>query len=153
MEGVSWSYPDTRVRRTILQAGVPGLLALLLAASGLASIAQQSLAASPGEPVTQTLPAVADATLASAQPAVNCGGSGAISVGYFSGDGASIYRGLARFDLGGIPVDAVVISADLVLYADAGTVSKQIQARRLTGSWSEMTVTWNNQPEQRAASG
>ena len=140
------SIRKRKVRRAILQAGVSGLLALLLAASGLAFIVRQSFATGSGEPVTQTLQAVADATLSSAQPAVNNGGSGTISVGYFSGDGASTYRGLVQFDLNAIPVEAVVISADLVLYADAGTVSKQIQVLRLTGAWTEMGVTWNNQP-------
>ena len=131
-----------------------GLVSLLLTAGMQAGALNSNLApgwaAAPGEPVTETLPAAADTLLASAQPAVNFGSSGAISVGYFSGDGASIYRGLVRFDLGGIPVDGVIISADLVLYADAGTVSKQIQARSLIGSWSENTATWNNQPDSGA---
>ena len=149
-----------RMRRIMHTALQVGLLGLLLA-GGLAPAVQHGWAArgvelaqgdalAPGEPLTQTLAAVADATLASAQPAVNNGGGAALSIGYFSGDGASIYRALARFDLSGIPADAVVISADLILYADAGTVSKQIQARRLTGGWDETTVAWNNQPGSAA---
>ena len=135
-----------RIRRAARQAGMLGLLALLLAAGGLAPTALPGFAASPGVPVTQTLAAVADASLSSAQPAINSGGGSTISVGYFSGDGASTYRGLVRFDLSAIPSEAVVISADLVLYAEAGSASKQIQALRLTGSWTEIGVTWNNQP-------
>ncbi len=134
-----------------------GVLALILVAGMPAASVRPGLAwglAAPapagGEPVEDLFAAVADATVASGLPAVNYGSSQTISVGYFSGDGASTYRGLVRFNLGSIPLDAVIVSADLTLYADVGTVSKQIQARRLTGAWAEGSVNWNNQPQSEA---
>jgi len=137
-------FGNNRLRRNVIHLG---LLALLLAGW---LPARASLLAEPGQPVVETFAAIADALLASNRPAVNYGSGAAISAGYFSGDGASIYRGLVRFDLSHLPADAVIVSADLVLYADAGTVSKQILARRLTGAWSEASVTWNSQPQSAA---
>jgi CubicO group peptidase (beta-lactamase class C family) len=130
----------------ILVAGIP-------ASNVNSAVASQLTVASAhnsGEPVSETLEAVSDSMIASGRPAVNFGSNETISVGYFSGDGVSIYRGLARFDLSGIPAEAVIVSADMSLYADDGTVSKQIQVRRLTGAWSESSVNWNNQPQSAA---
>jgi CubicO group peptidase (beta-lactamase class C family) len=135
---------DVAVLAVILIAGMPAGAVRSGLAHGLAAPPD------PGEPVEETFEAVADAMVATARPAVNYGSGDTISVGYFSGDGASTYRGLARFDLSSLPAEAVIISADLSLYADAGTVSKQIQARRLTGDWAEITATWNNQPDAEA---
>ena len=75
-----------------------------------------------GQPVTDTFAAVADAMIDSYRSAINFGGGQAIAVGYYSGDGAAIYRGLARFDLSSLPLDAVVISADLILLRAVGKV-------------------------------
>jgi PKD repeat protein len=63
-----------------------------------------------------------------------------------------IGRGLIRFDLSDIPVDATITSATLDLYfypnccifhhyGDNGWY-----IRKVTGPWGEHTATWNNQP-------
>ncbi len=66
-----------------------------------------------------------------------------------------IVRSLINFDLSSIPTNAKVLSAELSLYSyDSpanGTHSKQSGSnacvlQRITSSWSESSITWNNQP-------
>ncbi|MBI4645978.1 MAG: DNRLRE domain-containing protein, partial [Bacteroidia bacterium] len=63
------------------------------------------------------------------------------------------YRAIFEFDLSQVPENAVILSANLYLYSIAdGTAWKYnsganiSRLRRATVSWSETTVTWNNQP-------
>jgi hypothetical protein len=51
---------------------------------------------------------------------------------------------LLKFDLSSIPRDAVIISAQLKMYLEAG--SGKIEVRRITSDWQEGTVTWDHQP-------
>ena len=44
------------------------------------------------------------------------------------------------------PLGCVVQSATLTLYAASWTSGRTLQALRVTGAWSENTVTWANQP-------
>lgn len=68
-------------------------------------------------------------------------------------------KALLQFDLSSIPADATITSASLDLYADnptttfVGSPSTPMNGsnnasyiRRITASWDEHTVTWNNQP-------
>ena len=54
-----------------------------------------------------------------------------------------------QFDMSGIPSTAIVTSADLGLYYhnnSGGATQGSVGAHRVTGSWSETTITWNDQP-------
>lgn len=59
-----------------------------------------------------------------------------------------IYRSYLQFDLSSIPLNAVIIDADLVLYYGfSGVVSSlPVGLYEVTESWEENTITWNNQP-------
>ena len=65
------------------------------------------------------------------------------------------YRSLIEFDLSNIPSGALVISAKLSLYSQESSGlgshstrsgSNESILNRITSSWEENTVTWNNQP-------
>jgi hypothetical protein len=58
-------------------------------------------------------------------------------------------RSFARFDLSScsIPSSAQVVSATLNLYlSTAPSASRTYNAHRVTATWGETTLTWNNQP-------
>ena len=59
-----------------------------------------------------------------------------------------IYRSYLQFDLSSIPLNAVIIDADLVLYYGfSGVISSlPVGLYEVTESWEENTITWNNQP-------
>jgi len=66
----------------------------------------------------------------------------------YSGSPSTI-RGLVEFNLSAIPSDATIVEAKLSLYhctewEDTGENSCLL--KRITSSWDESTVTWNNQP-------
>jgi hypothetical protein len=70
------------------------------------------------------------------------------------GSGLNVNRALLHFDLSSIPANATIISAKLDLYsivqigsspAHFGTNNNAL-IERVTGSWTENNVTWNNQP-------
>ncbi|HKR06142.1 MAG TPA: DNRLRE domain-containing protein [Bacteroidia bacterium] len=80
---------------------------------------------------------------------------------YFSGSWTIngtpvIWRNLFKFDFSSIPVNATIQSADLNLfyapnnnfYADdtSLTSSNESTLQKVNSSWTENTVTWNNQP-------
>jgi hypothetical protein len=67
----------------------------------------------------------------------------------------TISRSLINFDLSSIPANATIISSTLSLYHHSSTNtighstmdgSNTAWLRRITSSWSESTVNWNNQP-------
>jgi hypothetical protein len=57
-------------------------------------------------------------------------------------------RSFAQFDVAScIPANALVVSASLGLYmSSAPQSSRTYNANRVTASWVETTLTWNNQP-------
>lgn len=60
-----------------------------------------------------------------------------------------IRRSLLQFDLSAIPSNAVIVSATLTLYKHTTnhySVDNTSVLRKITQSWSETTVTYNNQP-------
>ena len=74
----------------------------------------------------------------------------------FSGTPGRV-RSLIEFDLSSIPVNSVITEANLNLYAHDNTAPTMGQhsplsgsnsgfIQRVTSSWDESTVTWNNQP-------
>jgi len=67
---------------------------------------------------------------------------------YVSGDSTFTYYGYIKFDLSSIPSGSAIVSAKLRLYGfyfyDAGTGNLEVY--RVTGSWSESSITWDNKP-------
>ncbi len=61
-------------------------------------------------------------------------------------------RAFVRFDVSSIPVGSTITSATLTLCAErvpSGT--RTYEVHRVTASWGETTLTWNNQPSVAAA--
>ncbi len=67
------------------------------------------------------------------------------------------FRSLLAFDLQQIPANAEIVRADLYLYHHPGqphnplTGSNACRVNRITSSWDEQSVTWNNQPSVSTA--
>ena len=55
-------------------------------------------------------------------------------------------RSVVRFPMGAVPAGCVVQSATLRMWNDSPKSGRTLQALRVTGSWTEMGVTWGNQP-------
>jgi hypothetical protein len=59
-------------------------------------------------------------------------------------------RAMVKFDLPSLPEGSTIESAKLHLYANSVTVqnltSKPLRLHRITGSWTQTGVTWNNKP-------
>lgn len=71
-------------------------------------------------------------------------------IGYFAMDG--IMRGYFQFDVSSIQRDAYVEEAELQLYQDTANGSScTLVPYRPTSSWSDDTITWNNQPSLTGA--
>ncbi|KKU09976.1 MAG: Cartilage oligomeric matrix protein [Parcubacteria group bacterium GW2011_GWA1_45_7] len=67
--------------------------------------------------------------------------------------GANQWRSLVAFDLSSIPSGSTVTSAQLEIYLDkAPNDLRTYQLYRITGTWVEGTVTWDNQPGMSALS-
>ena len=61
--------------------------------------------------------------------------------------GTQVWRGLVQFDLSPIPTGAIVSSAILTLYAGSSSSPPLIHGlHRITTSWLQSAVKWNNQP-------
>jgi hypothetical protein len=91
----------------------------------------------------------ADATIDQGSPTGNFGSTADL---YVRSSSANM-RTLVRFDLSScaIPATAQVSSATLELYlTQAPSTSRTHEASRVTTSWTEATVTWNNQPSTAA---
>lgn len=96
---------------------------------------------------TLSLAPVADAQVASGNPATNYGSSTSMYV-QSATSGFGNERAWLRFDLSGLPAGATVSAARLKLYQwrPAGTaLPVEVRGSGDTG-WSESTITWNSQP-------
>jgi hypothetical protein len=92
----------------------------------------------------QSVIADADSYVAQESPNVNDGSQAAIEV---ASEAAKNVRSLVRFPLPAVPADCAVTSAVLRLKVFIVSWSgRTLEASRITGAWSENTVTWNNQP-------
>ncbi|HEX5003476.1 MAG TPA: DNRLRE domain-containing protein [Bacteroidia bacterium] len=66
-------------------------------------------------------------------------------------------RSLIKFDLSAVPANAFITSAYLSLYFNPTSIegnhsgSNAAYLQRITSSWDESTVTWNNQPSTTTA--
>jgi len=87
-----------------------------------------------------------DAYVYDNSPTINYGNSSTLVVGTITGP--EIYRSYLQFDLSSVPPTAVIVGAKLGLYYDWSwpTTWFYIGLYKVTGSWGEDTITWNNQP-------
>ena len=83
-------------------------------------------------------------------PDQKSGSLGWLSVG---GGAGGQFRAYIQFDLSSIPSAAVVTEADLGLYyrfSTPGSLDSAIGVYKVTSSWNESLLTWNNQPAVNA---
>ena len=105
-----------------------------------------------GSLASTTLYSTADACILEGYPTLNAGDTGDMWAGYddsLDPDG-EIIRSLVMFDLSTIPSGSTINSAEfeahLVTSYDSPGSSCNIAVYRITRSWSEGSVTWNNKP-------
>ncbi len=100
--------------------------------------------------VARNYTATADSYVSEHEPGRNFGGATDLVVGrsIIDGDGFR-FRILVRFDVDDIPPGATITSASLSMYHDGSTTdSLVVLAKRITATWSESLVRWNNQPNR-----
>ncbi|MBN2390919.1 MAG: DNRLRE domain-containing protein [Anaerolineae bacterium] len=97
---------------------------------------------------TTTLYATADTYVDSATPTQNYGSVTTLYVG--NQTPSAIDRALFRFDLSGLPSNAVIDNANFRAYMNVAPstppLSLDVGVYRITESWSETGVVWGNQP-------
>jgi parallel beta-helix repeat protein len=94
---------------------------------------------------TQTYSANADAWINQGSPSDNKGSDSTLKV--MSKSGSNNNRVLVRFALPvTIPQGCVVQSATLRMFAASSSSGRTLQALQVSGTWSENSVTWSNQP-------
>lgn len=91
-----------------------------------------------------SLSAIADADIRADSVAANDGATGDLQIRRFGL--ASSWRALLQFDLSGIPQDAKIVSAKLLLTVAASSgAAKSIGVHRVVAPrWDEMQVTWQS---------
>jgi len=86
---------------------------------------------------------------ASWSPTTNWGNDVNVSIGWRPVNGW-VGRGYFEFDLSTIPAGAIITSAVLSVYTNTTpedlTATTQWNLHKVTSSWSESTLTWNNPP-------
>ena len=94
--------------------------------------------------ISLSLGASADSTVSTGSPITNSGTSTSMTVGsYFLNN----QRSFVQFDVSSIPASFTVDSATLTLCATSTpAVSRTYNLHRVTASWVETSITWNNQP-------
>ena len=142
----------TRIFRHVAVAGFwVGLATMSTAAAASLSVSSQSLTpyrtcTLTATPSTSTIHA--EATVRQASPTTNYGSGTTTNVATGNGLNRRLY---IRFDLTAcapaIPSTATIRLATLRLYASGLSSScRTVDLFRVTSSWSESTITWNNQP-------
>jgi hypothetical protein len=60
-----------------------------------------------------------------------------------------LYRAYLQFNLSALPADAIILNADLMLFQsyNADKENFMISLHQVNESWTESTITWNNQPD------
>jgi hypothetical protein len=96
--------------------------------------------------------AVADATVMQGYPDINLGETVDMWAGYdeYLDPHGRIARSLVRFDISSLPPNIDITQATLMVYLvgswDYPGTRRTITTYRITGGWSERSVTWNNRP-------
>ncbi len=101
-----------------------------------------------------------DAWITSNAPTTNYGNYANFAAIAWTSGGEFVSRGLIDFDLSGIPANATITDAFLNLYCNTTSDHPQLHSslsgsnscflERITGTWDENTVNWNNQPSTTA---
>ncbi len=100
----------------------------------------------------RNLAVVADATVRQGQAAQNFGIFDYLGAGYDADAGWQAYRSLLDFGVTdllppGTTIQSATLQVQLAGFCNySGDPAISVQAYRLTAAWSEMSVTWNNQP-------
>ena len=89
------------------------------------------------------MPSDYDSWIAQNAPGSNFGGDPTLNVE--SQDGGN-ERALVHFDLPPSPPGCRLVDATLRLHASTATNGRTLEAVRLASDWSELGVTWDNQP-------
>ncbi|MFI5221767.1 MAG: DNRLRE domain-containing protein [Bacteroidia bacterium] len=95
-----------------------------------------------------------DATITSLTAGSNYGTDPDLAaIAWTNGGNSFIERGLVGFDLSSIPQNAIISGATLSLYCNPASTNTQLNSgsnscllQRITSTWTEAAVTWNNQP-------
>jgi len=97
-----------------------------------------------------TLHPIKDTYVQSINPDTNFGKSVDMLLGKGTYFGLGFVRGLVQFDLSSLPSNPdLITSAKLSLYqyrTEPAAGGLPVDVKRITGPWSESTVTWNNHP-------
>ncbi|MCE5325710.1 MAG: DNRLRE domain-containing protein [Planctomycetaceae bacterium] len=94
----------------------------------------------PGVAASVSIYPSADASVSLSDPNTNDGASQLLATG-------DSFRTFMAFDVtGAVPAGSTLKSATLWVYASGAGETPTIGIHRVTGSWSEADVTWNNQP-------
>ena len=136
------TYPPSRGEAftLLLRATEGGVVRIVRAApSDIKAVMQLTASA-----ISVSFDASADSFVSTGSPTTNPGTSTALTVGsYFINN----QRSFVQFDVSSIPASSTVQSATLTLCATSTpAVSRTYNVTRVTASWVETTVTWNNQP-------
>jgi N-acetylneuraminic acid mutarotase len=98
-----------------------------------------------------TFYSIADACIFEGYPTENVGSTADMWAGYDTYYDARIVRSLVQFDLSAIPsgstINSAAFEAYLVGWYDYPDRYRDIAVHRVTGTWSEDSVTWNNKPD------
>ena len=88
-----------------------------------------------------------DAEVCNSDPNGTRGGRGVFGVGEIA-SGDAIFRSYIKFNYGSFPSTTVVTGATLHIYHNYEDSHnyRQYDIHRVTGDWSEGTITWNNKP-------
>ncbi|HPA27817.1 MAG TPA: M6 family metalloprotease domain-containing protein [Acidobacteriota bacterium] len=106
------------------------------------AIVGQQIAGSPTNLLIQ--PSSADSYVNQSVPAANYGSEAAV---YARSRVSQAERALVEFDLSSVPAGSIINSATLELYATTVSGgSLTLDVHKVTGTWTESGVTWNNMP-------
>lgn len=100
-----------------------------------------------------------DALINSQTASTNEGTTGDLACWSWTNNGVTNARSLLQFNLTSIPQNAKILSAKLNLYCNTTSAITQLHygpnaanLKRITSSWEENTVTWQNQPSTSSVS-
>ena len=96
------------------------------------------------------MPADFDSWVSQSAPSANFGSDATLKVE--SKPGAND-RALVHFALPPVPPGCKLVGATLRLYSSSATDGRTLEALRVASAWSELGVTWANQPATRRAGG
>lgn len=137
LSGSTSVSPITTTTYTLTATNSSGTItAMVTIAVNPVPIIEQNITIQPGSAEGK------DADVTSFSPDSNAGNSVVLIIGNWS-DNTYL-----QFDLGILPAGAVITNADMKLYQwlTYGSSDFTVGAHRVTQSWAESVITWNNQP-------